>query len=194
MDKNQFDLIASKLFEFKNLGFSEDTHKTKLIGHLPRVAPHAWLHQIFAPLERSDIKKIEEELSVKLPSSLVSFFLFANGLNVFSNSLSIYGMRKPISRSEIAFEPFEIKTSNLIERPRDAESHHLFIGGYNWDRSQLFMDTKDGKVYRCLRNSSGKLNHWNSLFSMLSSEIDRLSSHFDENGYENDADVATITD
>lgn len=191
MDKNQFDSIEAKLFEFKHLGFEEDTHKTKLIGHLPKIAPYAWLHQIFSPLGHSDIKKMEEELSINLPPTLKPFFSFANGLNIFSNSLSIYGMRRPIKRSELAFEPFEIKTPNLFERPRDAKSEYFFIGGYNWDGSLLFINTEDGKVYRCLRNSAKKLNQWDDLFSMLSSEIDRLKTHFDQNGYEINEEVPT---
>ena len=67
----------------------------------------------------------------------------------------------------------------------------LFIGSYDWDGSLLYMTT-DEKVHFCNRDDSTSLFIWDSLSSMLISELKRLYNIFDSHGIQiDDTQVTT---
>src|SRR5258706_14700655 len=72
---------------------------TELIGRVPHVAPQAWFHTIYGPLSEEGIAEIERILEKPLPTILKRFFTLANGLNVYSDELAIYGLRSDYSRT-----------------------------------------------------------------------------------------------
>ena len=178
---------------WRHLGSRTLENGTQLIGHVPHVAPEAWLHNLFAPLTKKEIGKVEKELSCSLPDVFAEFLQIYNGLDLFSSTLSIYGLRKNYNRQgDDVWQPFSISDPNLYERPKDAKPSQLFIGGYNWDGSKLYLNMETGEVIRCSKQSVRPLNHWSDFPCMLLSETERIAKLFDESGREIRPDEPTI--
>ena len=185
--------IYTEIEKAKSFGYREASNGAKLYGHTPHIAPEAWLHILYKPLIEEEINKLEEETKVRIPSIYRTFLRWSNGLNLFSGSLSFYGLRVLNYREgDKAIQPFNIVTPNTLERPKDAKSTYLFIGGYNWDGSKLYLDNETLKVYRCDRYSAEDIkNEWRNFEETLKSEVSRLSALFDEKGKEIDEDIPT---
>lgn len=177
----------------KEIGFKEQKDGAKLFGHVPHIAPQAWLNIIYSPATEAEVLKLEKELKVQIPKRYRKFLTTeANGLSLFSSSLELYGYRRHYNRKSMEFLPFDLITPNVHERPEDATEGQFFIGGYNWDGSLVYMDTKTYKIYRCDRESIMPLNTWKDLDDFLLKEVKRLSTLFDEKGKEKDSNTPTI--
>jgi hypothetical protein len=181
MDEFQFieDLVA----RFEHLGQRKLPNGTRLIAPAPHVAPEAWLHKIYTPLSNSELGELESELAIAIPPAYRQFLKYANGLKLFSDSLSLDGYGHDYSRTDDSREqPYSLVTANAFERPRDARERYFFIGGYSRDGSRLYMDVDSLSVCRCSRKSTRPLNEWWNFSEMLSSECERLAALFDESG------------
>ena len=90
------------------------------------------------------------------------------------------------------WQPYSIIEVNKYkyERPLNAEKDMFFIGGYVWDGSLIYM-TPDQRVHFCRRHDSQSLISWDSLHSMLISEIERLYTLFDSTGLQIDPSKPT---
>lgn len=193
----RWNRILEMLFHWKPLGIKEVKNGARLIGHVPSVAPDAWLHCIYAPLKIQSIKEIENRLDISLPISLVILYSFTNGMNLFSDSISIWGARENYIRTgDAVWQPYDLADFNLHNaRPKDAKRSIIFIGGYNWDGSLLYFDAKAPSpevIYRCSRDSVKPLNRWVDVWTMLEEEIDRLSNLYGKDGLEVNPDTPTI--
>ena len=156
---------------------------TELIGRVPHVAPQAWFHKIYGPLSEEGTAKIERILKKTLPTILKRFFTLANGLNMYSDELAIYGLRSDYSRTgDAAIQPYHIQDRDVLERPRDAAPALIFIGGYSADGSLVYIDCGTQRVFRCTRESSKPLNEWPHFVDFLTQEVERLSGLFDADG------------
>jgi hypothetical protein len=165
---------------------------SRLIGHVPHVAPEAWLHQIFSPLSATGLSGLEQGLGKKVPQQVASHLLEANGCNLFSCSLSIMGHRTNYSRTgEGAIQPFSIIPPNTIERPKNDDLQRFYFGSYDWDGSLVFVTGESNTVYRCDRRSREVTNKWASVSDFISSESDRLATLFDSKGVKLRANQAT---
>ncbi len=178
-----FERILEIVASYESLGVRSLADGTKLTGHVPHVAPQAWFQQVYPALDQFEIERLEESVGIKFPQVFVDFLKRANGLYLFSGHLYICGVRKNFSRSiEAAWQPFSIFTPNIDERPRGAKPAFLFVGGYESDGSQLYIDTSDLSVCRCSARSAKPLHKWASFEMMLESEVRRLATHFDSQG------------
>jgi hypothetical protein len=158
---------------------------TRLVGHVPHIAPEAWLHQVYRPLSDQQVRKIETELRSTLPMVFSDFLQRCNGLGLFSGCLSIDGLRTSYERTgDAVWQPFDILTPNVDERPRGSKPSCLFVGGYSDDGSRLYIDNADLKVYRCERRSAKPINQWPNFETMLQSEVERFSTLFGRDGKE----------
>jgi hypothetical protein len=154
-----------------------------LLGHVPHVAPEAWLHQLYFPLNTHEIDELECSVKVAIPNSFREFLGFANGLGLFSGSLSIFGKRTSYARTgDEAWQPFCIVTANTFERPSYALTSQLIVGSYRSDGSLMLVDGKSERVIRCKSRSKKILNTWPDFSMMLTSEAIRLAELFDSNG------------
>lgn len=176
------DRLISSLEQYAHLGNRTLPNGTKLIGHVPHVAPEAYLHILFAPLNERDVRQLELRLPCAIPHAVATFLMRTNGLYLFSGSLSIDGLRFSNVRSGAVRQPFSILTPNIDERPRSSKASYLFIGGYGCDGSLLYCDTGSPTVYRCSSRSARPLNEWPSFEEMIESEFNRLATHFDSKG------------
>lgn len=166
---------------------------TILVCHVPHVAPEAWLHEIYSPLTEEDILKLEKELQKSLPTDLKQFYTFANGINIFSDSLSIWGQRNSYEREgEAIFLPYDMVSLNE-ENNWYCPKGWIYFGSYSWDGSQMVFDlTSDKKKILRVKNGSTEiLNEWSTFSEWLSSEINRLAKFFDTKGKEINPEIPT---
>ncbi len=169
---------------------------TQLIGRAKHIGSEAWLHLLFAPISDADVDSLESSVGIRFPEVFRDFLTLANGLSLFSNSLSIYGQRLSYDRTgEKVWQPFSILTPNTFERLPDAKSTHLFIGGYPSGRGYyLYIDIDELRVYRCSRQSSKPLHKWGSFSEMLVCETTRLAGLFDEQGCKLNSNMSIVLD
>jgi hypothetical protein len=165
---------------------------TRLIGHVPHIAPEAWFQLIFSPISENGLNRLEEDLGMQLPAVFRGFLQRCNGLRAFSGHLYVRGLRTSFARTgDAVWQPFSILTPNLDERPGNAKSSYLFIGGYEPNGLQLYIDTAGLRVYRCRERSAKPLHEWSNFETMLESEIQRLKPLFDREGRLLNPGVAT---
>jgi len=179
-----FKELEQLLYRFESLGIEKSQNGAILIGRASHIAPLAWLNCLYPVLENEEILLIEEKLGTKIPEDY-KFFLsnFSNGLGIFVSVFSLYGLRKDLVRSiEASRQPFSIFTTNLIEKPKNSKDSYFFIGGYNWDGSNLYIDKQTNKVHYCDRWDATSLFEWNSFDEMIVSEVKRITNLFDKKG------------
>ena len=185
MTLKEYKSIIDKLYKFAHLGV-EKAAKTGAIkiGKAPYIAPEAVINSLYPPIRNSDVDHIEEEINIVIPDSYRYFLTnISNGLEVMTTSLCLYGMRANFIRNiEWVWQPFSLSSNNKkSEKPFNADGTMLFIGGYDWDGSHLYM-TPDNKVHYCSHDDASSLLTWPSLRDMLETEIDRLYTLYDANG------------
>jgi hypothetical protein len=186
MSTSSADVVLASVFRIVNtaehLGSRTTATGARLIGHAPHVAAEADLHAIFPPLSDAEIAALEDEVRCPLPSVYRALLRVANGLSLFSGSLSVYGRRTSYARSgDAARQPFSAVTPNTVERPRHLPVDAVVVGGYRRDGSLLYV-RRGGGTIRCDREATSPLNQWPDLWAMPGQEVQRLASYFDESG------------
>lgn len=194
--KNKYELIKEKLYKFSPYGVkvSKETRAT-LIGHPSYISSeYSFLNYMFVPLSDIELVDLEKMLNVEIPISYVNFLKnFSNGLKILHSTLCLDGYRKINGRGiEAFYQPFSILTINGPERPQNAKDNYFFIGGYDWDGSNLYIDTETERIHFCSRWDATSLYSWDSLEDMLLSEIDRLYTLFTEDGRQIDENISTL--
>jgi hypothetical protein len=189
--RNGFKEILNTLFKWNKGGERILDNGTILICQVPHIAPKAWLHIIYPPILLKQIAEIEVELSISLPEDLKEFLLTTNGINIFSDSLSIYGKRTSyVRQGDEAIQPYDLATHHSEEKSYIPENF-LVIGSYSWDGSKIIFNLDTNQIHRCQEGSSVVMQSWDNLKTFLVNEIIRLSILFDDNGIEHDDDVPT---
>jgi hypothetical protein len=179
------EIVLQTIDSYKHLGERVLSNGTRLVGHVPHIAPEAWLHEVYRPLSDKEVRKAETALHCTMPAVFSDFLQRCNGLGLFSGSLSIYGLRSSYERTgDAVWQPFDISTPNVDERPRGSKPSFLFVGGYSEDGSKLYIDNVDLKVYRCKQRSAKPINQWPSFEAMLEGEVQRFSTLFGPDGRE----------
>jgi hypothetical protein len=179
------DNILQIIDSYKHLGERVLSNGTRLVGRAPHIAPEAWLHEVYRPLSDQEVCRVETELGRTMPPEFSSFLQRCNGLGLFSGSLSIYGLRSSYERTgDAVWQPFDISTPNVDERPRGSKTSFLFVGGYSDDGSQLYIDGADLKVYRCKQRTTKPINQWPNFAAMMQGEVQRFSTLFGQDGKE----------
>ncbi|MDD6487601.1 MAG: SMI1/KNR4 family protein [Spirochaetales bacterium] len=188
-----YEEIKEKLMKFKDLGY-EEREGCCLIGKPEYLPKLAWLIVIMSPLKNDEILLMEEKYSIKIPPVYKNFLQdFGNGLDIFTGTLSFFGYRKHYKRDETAIlQPFALDIPNVYERPKNAKDTYFFMGFYDWDGSELYIDTETNHVHFCKRDDATSLYEWNSFEEMLTSEIDRLLKLFTEDGRPIDENQSTL--
>jgi len=183
MRSETFNLIMEVVNQANHLGSRILSSGVHFIGNIPHVAPEAYFHVVYPPMDDDQISALEHQIGRSLPEELQSFYKQSNGIKLFAYALSIDGMRHSYVRTgDDAWQPYSIITQNVQERPLDAPETLVFFGGYEYDGSSLGMSPESPVVYRFAPQSVTPLNEWSSFDDMLISEVRRLSKLFDEQG------------
>lgn len=189
-----YNVILEKLRRWKSNETQTLSNGTVLICKVPHIAPQAWLHRLYGPLTEEKISQLDSKLTKKLPKDFRDFLSNFNGVNIFSDSISIWGVKTSYVRTgEEAFQPYDLCDLN-DEKSNEISDEWLVFGSYSWNGSYMVYNINRDieKVFRCDNDSNEILQEWPDLFTWLSGEIDRLSLLFDENGVEYDEDTPTI--
>lgn len=185
--------IKELLLKFSFLGIEKSKSTgAVLIGKAPHIAESAWLNRLYSPIDKNEILNLEDGISKKIPASYVDFLTnFSNGLNILGDTLCLFGYRSNYVRTvDFSWQPYSLVSLNKYDKPRNSTEEMLFIGSYDWDGSLLYMTT-DEKVHCCHCNDSTSLFIWDSISSMLISELKRLYTLFDHSGIQIDDTHAT---
>lgn len=179
-----YNYIISELKPYEKYGSTVQENGTKLIGKAPHIAPLAWLHSIYKGLEIDEIREVESKLDTELPKDYSEFLKLCNGLKLFNTTLSLNGRRTSYDRkAEInARQPFDLRTKNIYERPKNSNAEHFFFGSYFDDGSLVLIDKSTNKVIRTDRNKFKILNSWTNFNEFLKQEIIRLKKLHNEDG------------
>jgi len=193
--KSDYKIIYGILSKWILKGERIITNGTQLLCPVPHVAPQAWLHEIYAGLSESIIVEYEKKFPLSFPSEYREFLHYANGINVFSDSFRVNGLRTSYCRiGDEAIQPYDLMGLNE-ERPRGCPNEWLYFGSYEWDGTKLMFDLSDptnqNKVYRCARRTPEILQEWPDFWRFLESEIRRLALLYDENGVKYDKNAPT---
>jgi SMI1 / KNR4 family. len=194
--ESKISLTFDILYTWENKGKNILKNGTIQIGKVPHIAPQAWFHEIYNKLSDEQIDTIEEELHAKIPLDFRKFYKICNGINIFSDSLSISGLKLSEERiGEEAIQPYSIFITNY-GRPEGCPNTWIFFGRYRWDGSKVFFDLKNGldssRVYYIERDSLKIKKEWPDFFSFILDETQRLSKMYDENGKKLDLNASTI--
>jgi len=167
------------------LGHQTTALGANLYGHVPHIAPEAWLHIAYRGLTPAELSKMEVSLGRSMPASLSEFFASSNGISLFSSHLDIYGLRSDYARTgDARWQPFDIIDTNITERPRGTPKNWILIGSYFFDGSFVAIDTNSEEVFRLAPSPSvSVVNTWKNLNHFISTEVTRLSTLFDDHGH-----------
>lgn len=182
-EASYLDDILGVLHRWDHLGVRPLPNDTILIGHVPHVAPEAWLHKVYAPLPAGD-SEVLAGLPVPVHPDYRALLARANGLNLFSGHLCVYGVRSSYARrGEARWQPFDLRIPNTFERVPGAPSDALVAGINTHTQDAFAILHGSGEVVRWPRDRPEVLERWDSLAEMLMSEVERLASLCDEAGH-----------
>ena len=174
--------MGKLLCKFQNLGvLSYAKDRFTCIGKASSIAKNAWLNILYEPATTEIIEQVEQKLGKKIPDEYKLFLTtFSNGLNILCDTLCFYGITS-LSGSDSERKPYDIILPNTIEKPENATKEMFFIGWYDWDNSQLYID-EYGIICYCSAQDALPLKKWSSLEKMLLDEAKRLYSLIDKKG------------
>jgi|GEM_PF-377868 len=167
---------------------------TVLICRAPHIGTEAWFHKLYQPaLSEDEIGLVADSLKVNMPDDYIEFFREYNGINLFSDALSIWGLRKSYSRTgDEVYQPYDVISHNPERAGKPGSL--LLIGSYSCDGSYIAYNPAEDmiQVFRCDEKRIKILHRWRNLSHLLESEINRLSVLFDEKGVKRDRDALTV--
>lgn len=149
----------------------------------PWIAPQAYLHIVFKPADMAALDEVCE--LIELPQSWLDILAVQNGAFLFSNAISIYGVRSSralLNRTDVfETEPFSLVDENR-SRPVDTTGRFVTIGSYSYDGTRSVLDRQDGSVLAIPRRSERTICHWPDHNAWINEELERLSLLFDHEG------------
>lgn len=188
--ENTFLEIQSLIMKFKHLGYEKTTY-AKLYGRAPHIAPLAWTHSVFNPLNDDEITLLKEKIP-SMPLFYEKFLKFYNGFSLFGSTLSFYGLRRYNNRDyDSVWQPYDLIDLNTFDKPNDSRVSNFFFGAYSWDGSYIYYDTEDYKIKRCTSDSIKPINIWDDFEIFILSELERIEKLFSEFGIKINDDIET---
>jgi hypothetical protein len=178
MKKNKFiQEIFERLLMASNSGDMENEVGTKLIGHNPSIAPKAFTHVVFQPLNESDLSDFNTKLGRTVPEQLKALLSLANGMMIFSGAIRVLGFLPVQKKGEVTVHnyPSDIMVPNVSARINGLSHEDVVIGWYKEDGSYV-VALESGIVtrYDVLGNGE-EIQSWSDIDTWLVSEVTRLS-------------------
>ena len=176
-----FDLLAA-LGKFESVN-DRESKVAFFRTHVPWVAPEAYLNIVYKPAQ----KKVLAEVATKLciPKPWIQFLEQTNGACLFSADLYVMGVVGEGTRlnrgDHWSLPPTNIEHSNRVAEPLDL-GRYLIIASYGWDGSRVCLDRETLRVYVFHKGESKPYAVWNSAEEWVRTEVERLSTLFDEKG------------
>jgi hypothetical protein len=183
MNQKSFERTMSLLHSWNHLGINLNAEPAILIGKVPHAGSAAWMHKIYAPLNDREIHTLQGNLDFELPNDLVQLYKNANGLNLFSDLFSIWGLRTNFNRSSEIHLPYNL-ISHSGKARLDFNPNWFCFGSSEKNENNLFYDfsKKDNRIYETKRDFPEIIQSWDSLEHFLISEIEKYNALHDETG------------
>ena len=155
------------------------------MAHVPSLGDMAYLNIIHDAADAEIQGSIIDPLC--LPRQLRDFYRTYNGVDLFSDSLSVYGFFPVVFQYERAdmdrSYPYNIMDLNERFLDNVMSSDVFFFGSYGYDRFPVFMDKSTGSVYYSSEDDPNRIRAtWPDFETWIENEIRRLSECFDEYG------------
>lgn len=175
------DLFAKRVLSQLELWSDSDDATndmgTRLIGHAPDIAPKAYVHVVYAPLDESELQELCARLERPVPTQFKEFLTCANGLLIFLDEIRVMGY-VPLKRrgdTSIHNYPPSLMVPNVSARLKGLSDGAVAIGFYQIDGSYVAIE-KSGLVVRFdAKGDAGAIQKWPDFDTWLISEISRLS-------------------
>ena len=186
---NDYAKLRTLIDPWNRLGSKRFPAGTLAIGHVPHVAPEAWLHLLMPPLDQDGLEVLQDQINRDFPSDLKRLMLLHNGMGMFSDLISIYGLRTSYQRSNMAAMqemPFDMVRPNTLERPRNVPDDLIFFGSFDYALASVAIEP-DGtiSVWSKPRELLSR-RVYRSLFDFLITEAVKANRRFDASGRDSD--------
>lgn len=173
--KNNFEKILNVLKKDYLNNYKILSNKNELICHTPQIAPQAWLHEIYYKLNNQEILDLESKIGKKMPEEYKAFLLMCNGINIFSDSLSIFGVRKSYKRiGDEAHQPYDLYEMNNENR-NNINKNNLIIGSCDDNNNFIVYNLEENNICIYNRDNYNIIEKFNSLIELLEKKIEILS-------------------
>jgi hypothetical protein len=186
---NDYAKLRGLIDPWNRLGSKKFPAGTVAIGHVPHVAPEAWLHCLMPPLDQDSLEVLQGEIDRDFPSDLKQLMLLHNGMRLFNGLISVYGLRTSYQRSNMDAmqeQPFDMVRLNTLERPRNVSDELVFFGSIAYALESVAIKP-DGTVSVWSKPRNLLLRRvYRSLFDFLVAEAVKANQRFDKDGRDND--------
>ncbi len=169
--------------------------------HLARLGEQFWLFTLFHKADPQELLNAKSLLlnkagvsSSKAIDELFAILKMHNGMQLFSNSLILYGVTDKVDYRYLS-EPNSIGKNNTL-LPKHVMPNWITFGYYSKNSSTnalLLLDAKASKE-NCFsaivtNNEIEVVKRWDSIEEMLHCCIRKLNGKYDSNGYKIDFDI-----
>lgn len=176
-------LELKKTLEAQGWRQEKESNAACFYNFSPWIAPQAYLHIVFKPADRVTLREISR--IIKLPQSWQDTLAVQNGAILYSDAISIYGVRSPTALLNRR-DAFELPPCSIVDEnrswPVNPIERFVTIGGYSYDGTRAVLDRDNGSVLAILRKSERVLCRWPDPDTWINEELTRLSILFDREG------------
>lgn len=183
-NEDAFRKLKDVINSAREFGYERNPNGAELYGHIPHIAPFAYLHLTYPGLQPFEMDKLVQQIHGEIPPEYSWWLRRSNGLNLFEGALSFYGLVREFSRTLNNRQPNDLYLEGELQRRVLKQGAALFFfgGANNVDGFRFYLDTRTGAVYRCSRNSAAPLQSWSGIANLIVDEIPRLAAIFDKTG------------
>lgn len=178
MDKLKYTKdIIEKLEKWAKYGETVNAAGTRLIGHMPHIAPKAYQHIIYSPMDLHLVQEVTPQLGRALPEQYKQFLSFANGMLLFAGDIRVFGF-VPIKcdfEKHIHNYPPDIVVRNVSGRIKGLSKNAVLVGFYQEDGSYVSLEADGSAIRFDAADSGGIIQKWEDFDTWLFSEIDRMT-------------------
>ncbi|MDA5094707.1 SMI1/KNR4 family protein [Aliiroseovarius sp. KMU-50] len=166
------------------LGHVEGANGAIKTGHVPHVAPFAYLATFYAGLDDKGIELAEAESDRFIPEAYRAFLLQTNGMRLGELSLHGTTYSSACTSGPGIGQPISLVYQNVYERPEYVPAGHLGIGAVSGQRSSqgLLYLSSTGEVEMYHGDADLIGARWVSFEDFLQSEVLRQLSLYDAQG------------
>lgn len=167
-----------------HLGCVESENGAFATGHIPHVAPLAYLCKFYPGLSEAEIEEEDQDSSRPIPAAYRCFLSVSNGAHLMKLSLDgVVGLFHRDATNPIG-QPFRLHGADEFKYPAYIPKGHYSIGAMNgeyYSQGHLYL-TSLGEVE--LYNSKHDIigAKWNSFAEFLETEIPRQIALYDQGG------------
>lgn len=173
--------ILAPLEAYSRLGEAVNEIGTRLIGHVPHIAPRAFAHLVYAPLADSEKAELSSRLGRPIPNQFGEFLAFANGLSLFVGEMRVMGYVPLQRKASVTAHnyPSSIIIPNVSARLRGLTHDDVVVGWYRVDGTYVAIQN-DGSAIRFNPKTDGeRFNQWPDFGTWLATEIVRIGSSWE---------------